>query len=80
MSQKCIEMVIGRIATDEALRARFVGDPFGTLQSLRAGGVDLNPAEVEALLAMPVESWDAIARWIHPRLQKIALQGDGHAS
>jgi hypothetical protein len=80
MSQKCIEIVIGRIATDEGLRARFLGDPVGTLQSLRETGLDLNPVEVEALLSMPAESWVAIARWIHPRLQKIALQGDGHAS
>lgn len=77
MSQKCIEVVIGRLATDEGLRARFLGDPGGTLRALRERGLDLNPAEIEALLAMPIESWDAMAGWIHPRLQKVALKGDG---
>lgn len=73
MSQKCIEVVIGRLATDESLRGRFFADPAGTLGALQESGIDLNPAEIEALLAMPAESWAAMAGWIHPRLQKIAL-------
>jgi len=76
MSQKSVEIVIGRIATDETLRARFLADPARTLGSLRETGLDLNPLEIEALLEMPSESWPAIAAWIHPRLQKIALSGD----
>ena len=78
MSQKCVETVIGRLATDESLRASFLVDPSETLRSLRWAGVDLNPAEVDALLAMPTESWAAMANWIHPRLQKIAMKGDRH--
>ena len=80
MSQKCIEILIGRLATDEVLRARFLEHPTGTLHGLHENGFDLNPAEMEALLAMPIESWAAIAAWIHPRLQKIALRGDRHGS
>ena len=73
MSQKCVEVVIGRLATDETLRARFVADPAAMLHSMREAGVDLNLAEIEALIEMPAESWAAIAGWVHPRLQKIAL-------
>ena len=78
MSQKCIEVLIGRLATDEALRELFLADPAGLLHSLHENGFDLNPAEIEAVLAMPIESWAAMAAWIHPRLQKIALKGTRH--
>ena len=78
MSQKCVEVLIGRLVTDEGLRARFLADPEGTLHSMHESGFDLNPAELEALLAMPIESWTAMASWIHPRLQKIALGGGPH--
>jgi hypothetical protein len=78
VSQKSVEIVIGRLATDETLRARFFADPAGTLRSLRECGLDLNPAEIEALLEMSAESWAVMASGVHPRLQKIALKGDCH--
>jgi hypothetical protein len=78
MSQKCVEVVIGRLATDETLRTLFLADPARTLDSLREAGVDLNPGEIAALLEMPLEAWPAMADWVHPRLQKIAMAGDRH--
>jgi hypothetical protein len=80
MSQKSVEVIIGRLATDEALRTRFIADPAGTLRSLREEGLDLNPTEVDALLKIPNDLWTIMARWVHPRLQKIALRGDCHES
>jgi len=80
VSQKSVEIVIGRLATDETLRARFLADPAGTLRSVGECGLDLSSAEIEALLEMPTKSWAALARWVHPRLQKIALKGDCHES
>jgi hypothetical protein len=76
MSQKSVEIVIGRLATDETLRVRFLADPDGTLRFLCEGGHDLNLAEIEALLEMPTKAWIVMATWVHPRLQKIALKGD----
>jgi len=78
MSQKSVEIVIGRLATDETLRARFMTDPARTLRDLRQAGLDLNTLEFEALLEMPSESWPLMAAWVHPRLQKIALNEDCH--
>jgi hypothetical protein len=78
MSQKCVEVVIGRLATDETLRTQFLADPARTLDCLREAGVDLNPGEIAALLEMPLEAWPAMADWVHPRLQKIAMAGDRH--
>jgi hypothetical protein len=76
MSHKSVEMLIGRLATDEALRARFLAQPAETLLSLEEGGLELSLAEIEALLAMPADSWTAMASAVHTRLQKIALSGD----
>src|SRR5262249_3335822 len=78
MSQKCVEVVIGRLATDEGLRARFSSNPEATLRQLAESGIDLNSAESEALLEMPMALLDLLAIWVHPRLQKIALKGDRH--
>ena len=76
MSQKSVEIVIGRLATDETLRARYLADPAATLEALREAGLVLNALEVEALLEMPEEVWMALAAAIHPRLQKIAWSDD----
>lgn len=75
MSQKNVEIVIGRLATDEALRARFSADPKATLLHLQDAGLDLTPGETEALCGTPIALWSFIATWLHPRLQKIALKG-----
>jgi len=78
MSQKNVEIIIGRLATDETLRARFTADPAGTLGSMREEGIDLSLPEVDALLETPASLWIVMARWVHPRLQKIALGGPCH--
>ena len=74
MSQKNVEIVIGRLATDEALRVDFSVDPTSTLRHLQASGLDLTAGETEALLRTPVALWAFIASCIHPRLQKVALK------
>jgi hypothetical protein len=78
MSQKSVEIVIGRLATDEALRVRFLRDPRLTLRGLRESGLELNGGEIEALLEMPPVFLKALAIWVHPRLQKIAFEGEPH--
>jgi hypothetical protein len=78
MSQRSVEIVIGRLATDEGLRARFSADPGQTLRDLRDSGLELSVAETRALLEMPRESWAKMASWVHPRLQKVVLKGSRH--
>jgi len=79
MSQKSVEIMIGRLITDESLRADFQVDPVRSLRAMESAGLELNPAEFAALVEMPVAAWAAMAAWIHPRLQKVALKGDGPA-
>ena len=62
MSQKCVELIFGRLATDEELRREFRRDPLGTLGKLAACGVELTKAERDALLATNVRALRAPRR------------------
>jgi hypothetical protein len=74
MSQKCVEMIFGRLATDEELRQEFRRDPQGTLGRLAACGVELTKAERDALLATNGALFERLAETIDPRLQKASLR------
>ena len=76
MSQKCVEMIFGRLATDEELRQEFRRDPQGTLDKLAACGVELTTAERDALLATNGALFERLAETIDPRLQKASLRPD----
>jgi len=74
MSQKCVELIFGRLATDEELRLEFRRDPLGTLGKLAACGVELTKAERDALLATDGALFERLAETIDPRLQKASLR------
>ena len=74
MSQKCVELIFGRLATDEELRQEFRRDPLGTLGKLAACGVELTKAERDALLATKCALFERLAETIDPRLQKASLR------
>ena len=74
MSQKCVEMIFGRLATDEELRQEFRRDPLGTLGKLAACGVELTKAERDALLGTNGALFERLAETIDPRLQKASLR------
>ena len=77
MSQKSVEIVIGRLATDEEARERFLEDPRAAIESLRQGGLELTAVEVEALRTLPGPSLEALAQALDPRLQKASLKSGG---
>lgn len=74
MSQKSVEIVIGRLATDEEARERFQENPQALIESLRQGGLELTTVEAEALRGLPGSSLEALARALDPRLQKASLK------
>jgi hypothetical protein len=73
MSQRNVERVIGRLATDEAFRRQFTTDPRATLREVIAAGVELNDCELWALASIDRAALDRFADALDPRLQKSDL-------
>jgi hypothetical protein len=75
VTQRCIEMVIGRLLTDEGFREMFLIDPHRALSELLERGLHLTHAEIAALIATDPALWGRVAEQIDPRLQKVSLTG-----
>lgn len=73
MAQRIVELVIGRLVTDEHFRNEFIADPIGALLGLSDRGVELNRIEIAALVATDPDLWIRTAESIDPRLQKASL-------
>lgn len=76
MSQKSVEVVIGRLATDEEFRCRFEASREAVLDELIAAGLPLTPVERGALLDLDVPACKRFATRVDPRLQKISVRRD----
>jgi hypothetical protein len=73
MSQRTIEIVVGRLLTDEGFRARFLEAPEATLQDVIDRGYELGRCEIAALVSTDRRLWAAAADALDPRLQKVAV-------
>lgn len=71
MSQRNVERLIGKLATDEGYRRRFFADPAGALRELVEHGCELTAVEMQALLALDSDALESFAGVIDPRLQKV---------
>ena len=80
MSQRNVERVIGRLATDEAFRRRFAGDRQAALAELVAGGLELTRCERMALGALDAGAVGRFADALDPRIQKCDLRGDSDSA
>lgn len=74
MSQKHVEMIVGKLATDEDFRRQFRSDPARAVSELTARGLELTPSEMSSLLATDAGIFDSIAEALDPRLQKASLK------
>lgn len=74
MAQRSIELLIGKLVTDEAFRAAFLDDAKNAVERFSEAGHELTPVEVAALYAIRPEVWDSIAEQLDPRLQKASLR------
>ena len=67
-----IEIILGRLLTDEDFRRAFVRDPRGTLDRAAWWGLALTAGEVRAILATDRSLWERAAGELDPRLKKAA--------
>lgn len=74
MSQPYVERIIGVLATDEAVRRRFITDPRATLLELAERGMELNHCELASLASLDPHELARFAQAIDARLQKTDLQ------
>lgn len=77
MAQRIVEMLIGRLVTDDQFRSEFLRDAEATLKALCESGLDLSRTEIAALLNTDRTLWERTADAIDPRLQKASLK-NGH--
>jgi hypothetical protein len=74
VTQKSVEIVIGKLASDAELRGRFRRDRLAAIRSLQEQGLELSPVEVASLVSLEADAVDALARALDPRLQKVPLK------
>ena len=74
MSQRYVEILVGRLVTDEELRRRFEEQPAAVIDELIAEGLRLTPVERDALLEIDPSACDRFAEQLDPRLQKARLR------
>ena len=73
MSHRTVEIVLGRLATDEAMRRRFREAPAQALRELLALGLELSPVELAALEKLEPAELHRFAQALDSRLQKAEL-------
>jgi pimeloyl-ACP methyl ester carboxylesterase len=76
MSQRSVEILIGRLVTDEAFRRAFGARRCETLRGFHEAGNELTPVEIAAVSTTPFAVWNEVADAIDPRLQKFSRQED----
>jgi hypothetical protein len=74
MSQRSVEQVIGRLATDEEFRRRFEENRDTVLKEVMATGLALTPVELKALGDLDFSACNRFARCLDARLQKISFR------
>jgi hypothetical protein len=79
VAQSSIEILIGRLITDEAFRSAFRRNAMTALTGFMESGYELTLLEITALRATPADLWERVAEHIDPRLQKMSFtRGSTH--
>ena len=74
MSQRAIEIIVGRLVTDEAFRKAFERGPRQALEQMLAQGLGLTETEIGALIGTRLSLWAEMGDQIDPHLQKADLR------
>jgi hypothetical protein len=73
VAQRSIEILVGRLITDEAFRSAFRNHLETTLVAFAECGYGLTSVEIAALRATSVDVWEWAAEHVDPRLQKASF-------
>jgi hypothetical protein len=73
MSQRNVELFIGRLLTDAELRHRFSSAPRTIIDEFCEQGWELNKGEMDALTELDVRLWCVAAAGLPSRLQRCSL-------
>ncbi len=73
MSQKTVERILGKLATDEEVRQRFRVAPREALAAITGAVDSLTPVEREALCALDADLLDRFADALDPRIQRVRI-------
>ena len=73
MAQRSIEILIGRLLTDESFRSAFLREGMTTLQRFTDAGYHLTDLEMDAIIRTRSDLWERVAQEIDARLQKARL-------
>jgi len=79
MSQWCVQLVIGKLLTDDEFRRRFEQRRGKCLAGLRERGIDLDDTEIAALVDADPRVWSKMAARIDRRLQNSRLRPELHS-
>jgi hypothetical protein len=74
MSQRNVELLIGRLLTDEDMRRQFMRKPACAIEDFCRQGWELTQGEIEALTATDALMWSELASRIPSRLQRCSLR------
>jgi hypothetical protein len=73
MAQRSIEILIGRLITDEAFRIAFLDNRASAVRAFVEAGHELTEVEIAALNNTRQDLWVLVADQIDPRLQKASF-------
>jgi hypothetical protein len=76
MSQRNVEILLGRLLTDEELRRSFTRAPLETLTEFSEQGWELTRGEIDALVETDAQLWSRVAAKLPSRLQRCSLRID----
>jgi hypothetical protein len=74
MAHRSIEILIGRLITDETFRAAFLENAATTLTGFIGSGFELTPLEITAVQTTRADVWARVAERIDPRLRKASFR------
>ena len=70
MSQRCVELLLGKILTDEDFRRSFFPVQASSFEMATAHGLELTPVERSALSTLRLRRFDFIAQSLDPRISR----------